>query len=496
MGRTLTALVIGNAKYDNASVLKNPSNDANDVAEKLVTSGFSVTRLIDASHKEMDRALQCFKKNSKGADVALFFFAGHGIQIEGDNYLCATDTKIDDETEAKHSSMSLNRVIESMEKSKTTTNLIILDACRDNPWDRAWRRPTSRGLASVYAPKGTLVAFATSPGQLAADGKGKNGAYTAALLQHIETPNCSIEMMFKRVRNTLSATTSQKQISWEHTSLAEEFYFNPSIGARITEYSPTSLSDGLFVLDEAKVSHQLIRALKSLTWPKQNPALTAFTASHVAKAGNDSLFVVGRNIYQAACGSSSGAINYINDFMNRTNSAPVDKRKALLDGMLFEIFFGSDGEIRGEPKMPQFEQVFHLQQYNDLSSSFDFIAECLIPYASRYYAIPGTAHTCAVDIMVEPKSQNKITAVFVEGKNVLRAKDEDYADENGAPTCYRSYSIKSLEKTLAEQMIFPQRQLKFTYNEARANLEKIQFPEGWTVRKKWVWSEQAALPRL
>lgn len=484
MSRNLSALVIGNAVYDKVGQLKNPGNDANDIADKLQISGFTVTRLVNATYKQMDRALREFKGALKGKDVGLFFFAGHGVQIEGDNYLAATNTEIVDETDAKHSSLALNRIIESMEKSGTSTNIIILDACRENPWERAWRRPTSRGLAPVYAPKGTLIAFATSPGQVAADGKGRNGAYTAALLQHIETPDCSIEMMFKRVRNTLSATTSQKQISWEHTSLSGEFYFNLSVGARITEYSPIALKDGLFVLDDAKASHQLIRNLKILTWIKQNAALTEFTTRRAARADNDSLFVVGRNIYQAACGSAHVALAYINDFMDGTKGIPEEKRKALLDGMLFEIFFGRDGEVRDEPKSGCFEEVFHLQQFSELSLSFDFIAECLIPYSGRYHTIPGKAHSCAVDVIIDPKSRNKITAVFVGGQDVLRVKDADYADDDGVPIRYRSHDLKSLEAVLAEQMIMPQRLLKFTYSEPRAEIDKLQFPVGWTVRPR------------
>jgi uncharacterized caspase-like protein len=253
MSRRLTALVIGNAAYEGSSKLKNPGNDADDVAAKLNVCGFEVVKMIDCSNTDLDRALKRFKRSLVGNDVGLFFFAGHGMQIDGENYLAAVDTDTEGEVEAKHSSLPLNRVIDVMEKADTTTNIIILDACRDNPFERAWTRSSaSRGLAPVYAPKGTLIAYATSPGQVANDGRGRNGAYTAALLQHIATPDCSIESMFKRVRNTLSAATRRKQISWEHTSLSGEFFFNLSLGARIDDYSNEALSDSLFVLDEAK----------------------------------------------------------------------------------------------------------------------------------------------------------------------------------------------------------------------------------------------------
>lgn len=180
--------MIGNSAYINTVPLKNPTNDAEDVAARLSACGFSVAAKTDCTFEDMDRALKTFKRSLECNDVGLFFFAGHGMQIEGENYLAAVDADVSGEIEAKHSSLSLNRVIETMEKTTTLTNIIILDACRDNPYERAWHRSAiARGLAPVYAPKGTLIAFGTSPGQIAKDGSGRNGAYTAALLQHIDT---------------------------------------------------------------------------------------------------------------------------------------------------------------------------------------------------------------------------------------------------------------------------------------------------------------------
>jgi uncharacterized caspase-like protein len=147
MKRHLSAFVLGNATYKEAGALKNPKNDADDITARLQSNGFSVVRKTDCTFKEMDRALKHFKTALVGNDVGLFFFAGHGMQIDGENYLAAIDSDVSDEIEAKHSSLPLNRIIEAMEKSDTSTNIIILDACRDNPFERAWHRsPASRGL--------------------------------------------------------------------------------------------------------------------------------------------------------------------------------------------------------------------------------------------------------------------------------------------------------------------------------------------------------------
>jgi len=486
MNRHLTALVIGNAAYTDAGPLQNPTNDAEDVGARLEACGFSVIRETDCTHKDMDRALKKFKKSLEGNEIGLFFFAGHGMQIEGENYLAAVDTDVSGEIEAKHSSLPLNRVIETMEKTTTSTNIIILDACRDNPYERAWNRSAARGLAPVYAPKGTLIAFATSPGQMAKDGSGRNGAYTAALLQHIDTPDCSLETMFKRVRNSLSAATKQKQISWEHTSLSGEFFFNLSLGARIDTYSDTALSDKLFVLDEAKASHRLIQTLKIHDYYRQNPAVDNFTVAVANKFGTNSLFVIGRNLYQAADGNAHSAIAYLKKFMTYTQGMEMEKRKALLDGVLFEIFFDPEAQLRAKPKGLWLSEVFESQQYAELSESFEFIAECLIQHADRFHAIPGKGHTVAVDIVTKKKSPNVyiVENIFHGGTDILWMEEDEFADDADNAARHSMLTIDKFEARLSEEMIVPARLLTVTYTFEKNAKTALLFPIGWTTRKR------------
>jgi uncharacterized caspase-like protein len=486
MDRKLTALVIGNGNYPAGAKLKNPKNDADDLSERLERCGFSVIKKIDCTNKELDLGLKAFKKNLKGNDVGLFFFAGHGMQIDGDNYLNAIDTDFSDETDAKYSSLALNKVIELMEKSGASTNIIILDACRNNPFERAWNRSSAlRGLAPIYAPKGTLIAFATSPGEVASDGRGKNGAYTEALLRHIDTPDSSIEEMFKRVRNTLSTITKQKQTSWEHTSLSGEFYFNLSLGARIDSYSRAALADGLFVLDTTKSSHSLIASLKTLTWPRQNPAIDSFDVAQAGKYSADSLFVIGRNIYQSACGCANSANAYIKNFLAKTNGLAEDKRKALLDGMLFEVFFDSKGELRRMFKTERFAEVFRLQQFDELSGSFDFISECLLLNANRFYSIPGKKHHVAVDVVSSSKKTDTptIKAVHIAGTDILWMEDEFFAEDPGK-TEYRSIQLGKFEEKLSDEMVVPAHLLKITYDFDRDKVGAVKSPRGYTLRKR------------
>lgn len=467
MTRRLTALVIGNADYTDAGKLKNPGNDATDISAKLNECGFTVTTRLNCSHREMDQALKDFKKALKDSDVGLFFFAGHGMQVDGSNYLAAVDTDVNGEVEAKHSSLALNQVIEVMEKADNASSIIILDACRNNPFERSWARSmSSRGLAPVYAPRGTMVAYATSPGQIASDGRGRNGAYTAALLEHLATPDCSIEGMFKRVRNTLSTATDGKQISWEHTSLAGDFFFNLSLGARIDEYADTSLRDSLFVIDEKKASHRVIKALKSHNWYQQNPAVEEFTASVAGRALSNSLFVVGRNIYQAACGGSKTAYTYITDFMSSTAGLKSELRKAILDGMLFEVFFDPNARLRKEFKTRKFQELFHLQQHTGLKSSFDFIAECLLPDIGRFYTVPGKIHAVVVDVVTKPgtiAASHVLKSVHCGGESILWMEDADYDPEPGELPMLEKLNLAKFEERIAEQMLVPEALLTVKY---------------------------------
>ncbi|MFW1586373.1 caspase family protein [Vibrio parahaemolyticus] len=231
----MTALIVGNGDYQNGNTkLKNAVNDANDIAEVLEKLGFSTIKHVDCTIEELDRAISSFRDGLNSNDVGLFYFAGHGIQIDGENYITAINSSFIDESAVRYTSYPLNRLIETMDSCSNKTNLIILDACRDNPCESAWTRSASaKSLAPMFAPKGTLIAYSTSPGETASDGAGNNGAYTESLLKHITKPDIPIEDVFKKVRNTLSVITKGKQTSWEHTSLTGEYYFNLSLGNKI-----------------------------------------------------------------------------------------------------------------------------------------------------------------------------------------------------------------------------------------------------------------------
>ena len=218
------ALVIGNAAYKE-SPLSNPVNDARDMSQLLMGLGFEVVYRQNASQAEMKSAIREFGNKIVKGDVALFYFAGHGAQVNGENYLIPVDAVITKEEEIEYESVNAGLALAQMASAANKLNIVILDACRNNPFARSFRSQT-RGLAQISAPAGTIIAYATEPGSVAADGKGKNGLYTEELLRTMRLPGLKIEDVFKQVRVAVRNRSQGKQTPWESSSLEGDFYFN------------------------------------------------------------------------------------------------------------------------------------------------------------------------------------------------------------------------------------------------------------------------------
>jgi hypothetical protein len=226
------ALIIGNGDYI-SSILANPENDARAIKVALQSVGFKVIEYENLTQIQMKKAIDDFGEKLKGNDVGLFFYAGHGIQAKGYNYLIPVDAVLKSEEEVEYDCVQADRVLAKMESSGSKVNIIILDACRNNPFERSWTRSaTGRGLAFMNAPTGSLIAYATAPGSTASDGSGNNGMYTSAILESIKIPNITIIEMFQNVRNIVTQKSGKQQTPWESTSLTGNFYFertNPGV---------------------------------------------------------------------------------------------------------------------------------------------------------------------------------------------------------------------------------------------------------------------------
>ena len=256
------ALVIGNAAYEHTTPLLNPRNDATDMARALEALEFEVIEGLDLDKAGFSKKLREFAKAGRGAEAVLFFYAGHGLQVEGENYLVPIDARVADEVDLRLDTFELEAFTSQM---RGATNLVFLDACRDNPLARDLARSMGavrsaaigRGLGRVESSSGTLIVYATQPGNVADDGEGRNSPFTKALLEYIATPRVSANDVLTAVADSVMTDTGGRQQPWTHSSLRKPFYFKPS-GAT----PPIVASSGLSVVapsaENKSLSGQLI----------------------------------------------------------------------------------------------------------------------------------------------------------------------------------------------------------------------------------------------
>jgi hypothetical protein len=227
------ALVVGNSAYVHANALPNPVNDGGDMAKALAEVGFEVVLGLDLSKSGFDGKVRDFARALENADVALFFYAGHGLQVSGKNYLLPVDAKLQVERDLDFEAISLDFVLKQMELDRDDkTNIVFLDACRDNPLGRKLARSMgtrsatiAQGLAQVQAGVGTFIAYSTQPGNVALDGEGRNSPFTAALVKDLRLPDRNLNAVMIEVRKDVTAATGGKQVPWDLSALTGDFFF-------------------------------------------------------------------------------------------------------------------------------------------------------------------------------------------------------------------------------------------------------------------------------
>ena len=225
------ALVIGNSNYPKAiGVLKNPVNDATDLAKELQASNFEVQLLINATYGQIRLAMLRFKEKVDAGErdktVSLFYYAGHGLQRDDENWLVPVDAMIEFEDDIQRYCFPMQRmVLANMERSNARMNIVILDACRNNPFPALNRSLGEQGLIEMRKARGSFIAYATAPGSVASDGTGRNGLYTQELLKAMRKPGLTIEQVFKEVRQNVLRLSGDKQNTWDSSNIIGEFYF-------------------------------------------------------------------------------------------------------------------------------------------------------------------------------------------------------------------------------------------------------------------------------
>ena len=225
------AFIVGNSNYAHVSSLPNPANDAADLAAKLKALNYDVTLELDVGRAQFLRSFQKFSGSLAADDLALLYFAGHGMQIGGENYLFPVDARVEKEDDARQYLVPLNALLADLSRI-TRSRILILDACRNNPFadEIAKAQATrsagvARGLARVYAGVGSFIIYSTQPGNVALDGTGRNSPFTDALLRHISVPNADVHAVMRRVRGDVQRATAEQQVPWENSSLVDEVVF-------------------------------------------------------------------------------------------------------------------------------------------------------------------------------------------------------------------------------------------------------------------------------
>jgi uncharacterized caspase-like protein len=292
------ALVVGNSAYLHAGELANPRNDAADVAAALGSLGFQVVQGVDLDKPSFDRRIRDFAVSLTGAEVGLFFYAGHGLQVAGQNYLVPIDAELTTASALDFEMVRLDLVHRTMER-EAQTNIIFLDACRNNPLERNLRRAMGtrsaeigRGLAAFEGGVGTLISFSTQPGNVAADGTGgRNSPFAGALLKQLTTSSDDLSAMLIAVRNDVMKETKRQQIPWEHSSLTGRFYFNPNAKSLAAAPPPRTMpvnakSIGSFTVGEGAVvgrpmsAHAVADVTSCLNLCNSKLQCAAFDMSH------------------------------------------------------------------------------------------------------------------------------------------------------------------------------------------------------------------------
>lgn len=229
---TRRAFIVGNSAYQYTSVLANPASDAQDVAKRLGDLGWDVTLQLDLSRAQMLNAFAAFSRQLQPDDLSLVYFAGHALQMGGENYLAPIDARIESEEGVRRQFVPLNAFLADLSRL-SRTRIVILDACRDNPFtdkiaaggEKTRSVGTAKGLARVYAGVGSFIVYSTQPGNVALDGTGRNSPFTKSLLQHLPLAGADVHAVMRRVRADVQKETNEEQIPWENSSLVDEVAF-------------------------------------------------------------------------------------------------------------------------------------------------------------------------------------------------------------------------------------------------------------------------------
>lgn len=324
-----TALVIGNGTYEKGA-LRNPVNDSRAITQELRKVGFQVISIENADQARMMSAIDEFGRAIKQGGVAMFFYAGHGMQYSGENYLIPVKSDLKSESELSFKAINLGYILTKLDEAKPQVNIVVLDACRDNPFARSWRSAKS-GLASIDAPSGTVIAFATAPGKTAADGSGSNGLFTSHFLKQLSVPDQKIEDILKNTRKAVAADSRNEQVPWDSSSMTGDFYFrtstmDPSEHFTVTSASSTGIANQQN-LTQNDPSPNTRAAVVEKTADSQSSSKTNTITNNQASSQTDNINSSGSQPTQQDTASAQTSSQLTQSKVTQAESLPTDEPK-------------------------------------------------------------------------------------------------------------------------------------------------------------------------
>jgi len=399
------ALLIGNNNYL-GNELNNAVNDAEGIKEMFDKLGYKTDIRTNFKRDDIAAIKENLKENIKNIEIGIFYFAGHAFEIDNKNYIAPIDCPFSSKEKSNCTfyCMTLDEIIEIFDKSTCQIKIIILDACRNNPF-KGTRGIGACTLAPIKVTKGYIIAYSTSPGETALDnssGPTNHGVYASAFISHLEEKHLPVENFFKKVRETVYSLTEGKQVSWEHTSLIGDFCFNKGgISYKDLPYSEEAIKDYKYK-NHGSPFDDIINGLKSYDWGIQKEAITKIAKN--INADINEQFVLGRNILQASDGNSYEAQIFIDKLDNNIKSYTTPQGdNHILNGILYEIYFNSRGEFRtldNAKCQGDIDKIFSLQYNPNYKKSFLFISDLLAEYQDSLYYVPNGASNNIISITV------------------------------------------------------------------------------------------------
>ena len=381
------ALVIGNDNYP-MHPLTCAVNDATEIADRFKSLGYDVILSTNCSRDKCDELINEYQTRLPNYEATIFYYAGHGFEFKGENYFTVVDFPFENARMSsricEHFSIRLSELIKIYKEANTSINIVILDACR-----KELERGSGTSFAPINVPRGTLIAFSTSPGEGAKDA-GFNGhsIYTGALLTYLGQEMMTTEELFKKVRKVVHHMSGGTQTSWEHTSLIGDFIFTTLQNQTIEiPYSDEAIHDYKYLHNETEID-DVITNLKSGNWNFQNPAIEKLAKIEARFISKDTQFVLGRNILQAG-EYSIKVTKFLEQLAENLKRFSNKGENHVLNGILFEIYFDKNGTFRlNNLKKRCINYVLPLRTYPIYKKSFEFICKLLEPYSDQLFYIP------------------------------------------------------------------------------------------------------------